>query len=67
MHATHKRSFLKAISYRILGYIMTALLVYFATKNVMLSLGIGAIDSFIKIIGYYFHERIWDKIEWGRK
>ncbi len=56
------RSFLKAISYRVLGSLATILISYILTQEVNLSLSIGALDLIGKIGLYYLHERIWDRI-----
>lgn len=37
------------------------------TKEVALSLGIGLADTAIKIVAYYAHERLWDRMDFGRR
>ncbi len=64
---THKRSIAKAISWRIIAAIITVLTVYFFTKEIVLSLGAGLVDSSIKIFAYYGHERMWNKVGFGLK
>lgn len=66
MRETHKRSIAKAVSWRIVGTASLALVVYFFTDKPFLSLGISVIDIISNLILYYFHERIWDRIDWGR-
>ena len=56
------RSFLKAISYRFLGSLATIAISFALTREVNLSLSIGALDLVGKIGLYYLHERIWEKI-----
>lgn len=60
------RSIAKGISWRILATLATIALVYIFTGNISLSLGIGLVEVILKIILYYFHERIWNKIKWGK-
>ena len=60
------RSFFKAISYRVLGSAATALVVLVLSHKVGLSLGAGALDIVTKIGLYYLHERIWERIPFGR-
>ncbi|PLX13076.1 MAG: hypothetical protein C0594_01670, partial [Marinilabiliales bacterium] len=38
---------------------------YLITGNVEVGLGVGAFDVVIKMILYYFHERVWYRINWG--
>jgi len=61
-----KRSITKAASWRVLATLTTILIVYVATGELVLSLGIGAIEVILKLALYYFHERIWDRILWGK-
>ena len=60
------RSLIKAISWRILASIITAGTVFIFTKQVLLAFSIGLLDTFIKIFIYFFHERIWARIPYGR-
>jgi adenylylsulfate kinase len=64
---THKRSIVKAMSWRIIAVIITTLTVYFFTGDVVLSVGAGLVDSAIKIFAYYGHERMWNRIGFGIK
>jgi uncharacterized membrane protein len=63
---SHYRSLAKAFSYRIAGSTFTALVVYILTNQASVSLGAGALDMVGKIGLYFLHERIWDKISFGR-
>lgn len=60
------RSIVKAVSYRILGSTATSLLVYALTGKAGPSLIAGAADMVLKIAIYYVHERLWDRIHFGR-
>ena len=61
------RSIAKAVSYRILGSTATSVIVYALTGKMGASLVAGAADIVIKIAVYYVHERIWDRISFGRQ
>jgi uncharacterized membrane protein len=63
---SHSRSIAKAFSYRILGSASTGLIVYVFTGRGSLSIGASAADIVIKIGMYFLHERIWDRISYGR-
>lgn len=63
----HSRSIAKAITWRVLASFTTTIIVYVATGSFSLSLGVGFFDIIIKLALYYFHERAWDKTDWGRK
>ena len=63
----HRRSWAKAISYRLLGSLVTGAIALVATQRWDMSLGIASADLVLKAALYYFHERAWNKIRWGRK
>jgi adenylylsulfate kinase len=56
----------KAISWRFLAFIITVGVAFFWTKEVEIALEIGILDSLVKIIAYYVHERGWGWIGFGR-
>ena len=62
---THKRSIIKAASWRVFGMIATTLIVFAFTKKIALSIGVGLAEAAAKILLFYLHERIWGKISWG--
>jgi len=63
----HLRSILKAISYRVLAAIATITIVFVFTRRIVLSIGVGLVESVAKIICYYLHERVWSFIGFGKK
>ncbi len=64
---THARSLAKAISYRFLGSVCTALIFLALTGRLALSLGAGALDIVLKLALYFAHERLWTRIPYGRR
>lgn len=63
---TQARSIAKAFSYRILGSLTTALIVFAISGKWKESAGVGLADMVSKIGLYFLHERIWNKIPIGR-
>jgi uncharacterized membrane protein len=63
---SNSRSIVKAVSYRILGSATTGLIFYVLTGKGGLSVGAGALDVVLKIGVYFLHERLWDRIQFGR-
>jgi len=67
MKVTKTRSFVKALSYRIWATFFTLIIAYLVTKNATISITIALGEMISKIFIYYFHERVWNYIQWGRK
>lgn len=63
----HRRSIVKAITFRIAATLTTIIIVYLVTGNLKLSGILGIFDLVSKFILYYLHERIWESISWGKK
>ncbi|MEH6682384.1 MAG: DUF2061 domain-containing protein [Sediminicola sp.] len=60
------RSIVKSISWRIVGTLDTILISWVVTGALTVAFSIGAVELFTKMILYFFHERIWDRISWGK-
>jgi uncharacterized membrane protein len=67
MKVTKARSFTKSLSYRIFGTLSSFLVAYAITGKKSLSALIAFWETIVKVGIYYWHERIWNKINWGRK
>ncbi len=63
---SHRRSFLKSLSWRVLATVLTAFVAWSVTENIRFAATIGILDSLIKLVVYYVHERIWNKVSFGR-
>lgn len=61
-----KRSLAKTISWRVVGTIATVIISYIITGTMALAFSIGLIELISKLILYFFHERAWNKIKWGK-
>ena len=66
MHETFTRTLLKTILWRVAGTLITLVTVYAFTGSAGKSTTITLTAAAFLAVGYYFHERLWDKIEWGR-
>jgi adenylylsulfate kinase len=66
-YETKKRSILKAISWRTWATLTTAIIVFIFTGEFALAITIGLLEVFAKMGLYFFHERLWQKISFGKK
>ncbi|MDZ7861127.1 MAG: adenylyl-sulfate kinase [Candidatus Krumholzibacteriota bacterium] len=68
MHKDSKfRSIMKSASYRFLTTLTTFSLVWIFTGKLTVAFGVGALEVIIKLLIYFFHERLWEKIKWGKQ
>ncbi|PHO01161.1 hypothetical protein CSC82_25040 [Rhodobacteraceae bacterium 4F10] len=61
------RSIIKSISWRVVGTIDTILISWVITGQVNTAFSIGAVELVTKMLLYFFHERVWNSIKWGKK
>lgn len=60
------RSLVKAISWRVVGTLDTILVSWLLTGEVKTALAIGSVEVVTKMLLYFGHERIWNKINFGK-
>jgi len=41
------------------------ILVYAFTTDIQISFSVGILEFFSKLLLYYAHERVWDRVKWG--
>jgi uncharacterized membrane protein len=63
---THLRSITKAISWRAGGTAVTFAVTLLISGEIDLALKVGLLDTLVKIGAFYFHERIWHRIGFGK-
>lgn len=64
---TLKRSIVKTVSYRVLIITLDFTTVYIFTGQIKLAVGFMLISNVYTTVAYFFHERIWEKIKWGKE
>jgi len=61
------RSIIKTITWRVWATAITMALVWVFTRKLELAFSIGGLEVTSKLVAYFIHERIWDKINIGRR
>lgn len=61
-----KRTLAKTISWRVIGTLDTVIIAYIITGTINSAISIGGIELVTKMALYFFHERTWNKINWGK-
>lgn len=62
-----RRSILKTISWRVWATLSTAIIVFLFTGDFLLSLSVGGVEVIAKLVLYFMHERLWNRIRFGKK
>ncbi|MDF4204726.1 DUF2061 domain-containing protein [Maribacter sp. SA7] len=60
------RSIAKAFSWRVIGTVDTLVISYLLTGKFSVAASIASIDFVTKMILYFFHERFWNLVKWGK-
>lgn len=60
------RSLIKAISWRVTGTIDTFVLTFIITGQLKFAITVSGVEVITKIGLYYLHERVWNKIKFGK-
>ncbi len=63
---SNRRSIAKTISWRLWATLITFSVVYAMTGKLEFAVEIGLLDTTIKLGAYFFHERMWNRINFGR-
>ena len=61
-----KRSLAKAATWRVTASADTFVISYLVTGEALLAGTIAGIEAFTKMFIYYLHERMWNKVTWGK-
>jgi uncharacterized membrane protein len=63
---TNRRSFAKALSWRVFATLITMTVAYLLTGELTFAIEIGALDTGAKLFIYFAHERVWQRISYGK-
>jgi uncharacterized membrane protein len=55
------RYLLKAISWRVIGIVITGTIAFLITGSMALAGSIAGIDASFKIVAFMFHEWLWER------
>jgi len=64
---TNIRSIVKGITWRVVATTTTMIIVYLFFGNIELAVATGLLETVAKVGLYWGHEKIWQKVRWGRK
>ena len=64
---SHFRTVVKAVSWRFIATLVTFAVAWAVTNELAFAAKIGIADTLIKLCAYYFHERVWIGVNFGKK
>lgn len=65
-HENIKRSITKAVTFRLLILCSDGIIIFAITHRFDVALGVIFFSNFASTVIYFFHERIWNAIHWGK-
>ena len=66
MNDSHRRSIVKTVTWRATGSFATFLIAWIIGGNLAVAGSIAIVQIIANTILYYFHERLWNLVAWGR-
>ncbi len=63
---THARSLAKAVSWRATGSLDTFIVAFVITRSPKIAVSVALTEVITKVLIYYFHERAWALVPWGK-
>ena len=61
-----KRTLVKTMTWRVTASLTTFLIAWMLTGDLLIGVSIGSIEAIAKVFLYYYHERIWNNINWAK-
>jgi|TARA_R110000824_G_scaffold348039_1_gene534803 adenylylsulfate kinase len=61
-----KRNFMKAFTWKIIGFVILSIIAFTITNSLRTVGVIGIAYHLLMIILYFFHEKLWERILWGK-
>lgn len=62
---SHLRSWAKSVTWRLIGILILGFISYVVTHDWNKTTCITVIFHAIRLVLYYFHERVWLQVRWG--
>ena len=61
------RTLVKAVTWQLIGFVVMSIVNYYYIGSLRSGIGLSALLTMIGLVIYYLHERLWEKISWGRR
>jgi uncharacterized membrane protein len=66
IYTAEKRSIVKSITFRMAVIVSDTTIIYLLTHRIDVTAGLVILTNCSSTVLYFLHERIWNRIQWGR-
>jgi uncharacterized membrane protein len=67
MSVKKSRSLVKSLTWRVVALITTFVTLYALSKDINMATLATIITNGVNFVAYYYHERIWNAVKWGKE
>lgn len=67
MKVSKKRSFAKSMTWRVIALLTTFATLYALSKDINMATMATVITNAVNFVAYYYHERVWNSVGWGKE
>lgn len=67
MKVSKKRSLAKSLTWRVIALLTTFITLYALSKDINMATVATLITNAVNFIAYYYHERVWNSVSWGKE
>jgi uncharacterized membrane protein len=67
MSVKKSRSLAKSLTWRVVALVTTFITLYALSKDFSMATLATIITNGVNFVAYYYHERIWNSVSWGKE
>jgi uncharacterized membrane protein len=67
MTVKRSRSFAKSLTWRVVALLTTFITLYALSKDINMATMATVITNAVNFVAYYYHERVWNSVSWGKE
>jgi uncharacterized membrane protein len=67
MTVKRSRSFAKSLTWRVVALLTTFITLYSLSKDINMATMATVITNAVNFVAYYYHERVWNSVSWGKE
>jgi uncharacterized membrane protein len=67
MNVKKSRSFAKSLTWRVVALLTTFITLYALSKDISMATLATLITNSVNFVAYYYHERVWNAVSWGKE